>query len=81
MIRVSPKLIDTMAAYYQNRAQCDIRKWDKQADLKQIDAEAKNCGAGFVACSGTFRLYWPGGIVTEHSEYDYWLARQKKETA
>lgn len=51
-MRLSQKLLLAIAKYYINRNLQKKRKWDKEADLREIDEAASKLG--YSAIAGTF---------------------------
>ena len=57
--KIDDRLIAAIVLYYVHRDQQNTRKWDKDADLKEIDRIRKEVGAtSFQACAGTFWFTW-----------------------
>lgn len=76
LMKVSKKLRTAFKQYYDNRNRQSEVKWDKQADLENIERSLPKRCMCFQATAGTFWLTWSSPkIQTTHSEGNYWCGK------
>jgi hypothetical protein len=76
VMKISVKLRAAFRRYYTNRKAQHERKWNKQADIKNIASAMGRNWTRWEACAGTFWIWWKRPrIQTIHTEFNYWTGK------